>query len=248
MNLELLVEGLRPLDLENLVYPRFEVDTYKSKMGEDHDVCVLSFHVKDRSPAKDLMEFIEKGYHFVLDADVSSGENTKGEYHVFVELDRTPRLHKQITEMLYGIRRLTGITDWEFVYHKDGKKYPVSEETLKKVIPQSPSLYEEKLNFYKKEDLKRFFDKTLMDDLSLEDGIITIHKPYDQKIKLKLVQEGVKEDLIPSITEAPELDNVAMGEIFWLTKVLGDYGINKVGENFVFENGERAMILQRIKQ
>ncbi len=247
MNLELLVEGLRPLDLENLVYPFFEVDTYRSKMGEDQDVCVLSFHVKDRSPARDLMEFIEKGYHFVLDADVSAGENSKGEYHVFVELDRNPRLYKQITEMLYGIRRLTGITEWNFIYHKDGKKYPVSEDILRKIIPQSPSLYEEKLNFYKKEDIKKFFDKTLMDDISLEEGIITIHKPYGQQVKLKLVQEGIKEDLLPSITEAPELDNVAMGEIFWLTKVLGDYNINKVGENFVFENGEKAMILQRIK-
>jgi hypothetical protein len=246
MNLELLVEGLRPLDLENLVHPFFEVDTYRSKMGEDPDVCVLNFHVKDRAPARDLMEFIEKGYHFVLDADVSSGENTKGEYHVFVELDRTPRLPKQIVEMLYGIRRLTGITEWQFGYHKDGKKYPVTEEILKKIVPYSPSLYEEKLNFYKQEDVKRFFDKTLMDDLSLEDGIITIRKPFGNQIKLKLVREGTKEELLPSITEAPALDNVAMGEIFWLTKVMGDYNINKIGDSFFFENGDKAMLLQRI--
>jgi hypothetical protein len=247
MNLDLLVEGLRPLDLEHLVHPYFEVDTYRSKMGEDQDVCVVSFHVRDRAPARDLMEFIEKGYHFVLDADVSAGENTKGEYHVFVELDRTSRLSKQITEMLYGIRRLTGINEWEFKYHKDGKKYPVSEELLKKIIPFSPSLYEDKLTFYKKEDIKRFFSKTLMDDLSLDNDTIIIHKPYNQEIRLKLVKEGDKKDLLPAITEAPELDNVAMGEIFWLTKVLGDYNINKVGDSFVFENGEKALILQRIK-
>lgn len=246
MNLDLLVEGLRPLDLENLVHPFFEVDTYKSKMGEDQDVCVVSFQVRDRSPARDLMEFIEKGYHFVLDADVSSGENNKGEYHVFVELDRTHRLANQITEMLYGIRRLTGITEWHFVYQKDGKKYPVSEDILKKIIPSSPSLYEDKLNHYRKEDVKRFFNKTLMDDISLEQDLIVIHKPYGQQIKLKLVKEGIKAELIPSITEAPALDNVAMGEIFWLTKVLGDYNINKVGDSFVFENGDRAMLLQRM--
>jgi hypothetical protein len=62
----------------------FEVDTFKSKMGEDRDVCVITFQVKDREPAKDLMEFIEKGYEFVLDSDVSSGENSKGEYAVFI--------------------------------------------------------------------------------------------------------------------------------------------------------------------
>jgi len=70
-NNQQLNEGLRPEDLELMVYPIFEVDTFRSKMGEDQDVCVISFQVKDRDPARDLMEFIEKGYSFVLDSDVS---------------------------------------------------------------------------------------------------------------------------------------------------------------------------------
>jgi hypothetical protein len=241
-----LYEGLRPFELEGLVYPIFEVDTYKSKMGEDADVCVVSFHVKDRGPANDLMEFVEKGFGFVLDADVSSGENSRGEYQVFVELQRSTRLAAQITEMLYGLRRLTGISDWQFKYHKDTDKYEVSEDTLRKIIPSTPSLYEGKLKKYKVEDLKRFFNKTLMDDLSFEDGVITIHKPYDKKIYLKVVNEGLKENILNS-AESLALDNAAMGEIFWLTKVLGDYNINKVGDSFVFENGDNAMILQRIE-
>jgi hypothetical protein len=31
-----------------------------------------------------------------------------------------------------------------------------------------------------------------------------------------------------------------------LTKVLGDYDITKFGENFLFTNGNRAMLLKRI--
>ena len=54
-NNQQLNEGLRPNDLQEMVYPTFEVDTFRSKMGEDHDVCVVSFQVKDRAPAKDLM-------------------------------------------------------------------------------------------------------------------------------------------------------------------------------------------------
>jgi len=68
MNEEILNEGLRPLDLKELIYPFFEVDTYRSKMGEDRDVCVISIQVKDRAPARDLMEFIEKGFNQVLDS------------------------------------------------------------------------------------------------------------------------------------------------------------------------------------
>jgi hypothetical protein len=248
MNLELLVEGLRPSDLENLVHPVFEVDAFKSKMGDDQDVCVVSFHVNDRMPAKDLMEFIEKGYSFVLDADVSSGENSKGEYHVFVEIPRNPRLSKQISEMLYGIKRLTGISDWEFKYHKEDRKYSVSEDSLKQVIPSSPSLYENKLKSYKTEEIKKFFNKTLMDDLSYDSDVITIFKPYGQTVKLKMVKEDSADNILSETSGSLELDNVAMGEIFWLTKVLGDYNINKTGDGFVFENGDKAMILKRIEQ
>ena len=54
-----LNEGLRADDLKEMVDTVFEVDSFRSKMGEDQDVCVISFKVSDRSPAKDLMEFIE---------------------------------------------------------------------------------------------------------------------------------------------------------------------------------------------
>ena len=111
-----LNEGLRPDDLKEMVHPIFEVDSFRSKMGEDQDVCVVSFKVSDRSPAKDLMEFIEKGYDFVLDADVSSGEDNQGEYSVFVEISRTPKLAENIKELTYGVKKLTGVEDFKFKY------------------------------------------------------------------------------------------------------------------------------------
>ena len=36
-------EGLKAGDLEGIVEKRFSVDQYKSKMGEDKDICVLAF-------------------------------------------------------------------------------------------------------------------------------------------------------------------------------------------------------------
>ena len=69
-----LFEGLRAGDLKDMVSNRVTIDQYKSKMGEDKSIVVLAFKVKDKFPAIDLMEFIEKGYNFVLDADMSSGE------------------------------------------------------------------------------------------------------------------------------------------------------------------------------
>lgn len=247
MSNQQLNEGLRPLDLKEMVYPTFEVDTYRSKMGEDRDVCVISFQVKDRAPAKDLMEFIEKGYHFVLDSDVSSGENEKGEYSVFVELSRSPRLAEQIKELTYGVRKLTGIDDFKFKYHKENTVREVTEETLKSVIPPTPQDYDGMMSRIKTEGIKRFFNKTLMDDLLLDGDVITIHKPFDKTIQLRMVKEADTDTILEGSTDTVAMDEDAMSEIFWLTKVLGDYNINKVGENFMFDNNGQAMLLQRIQ-
>jgi hypothetical protein len=159
MNNQQLNEGLRPLDLKEMVYPTFEVDTYRSKMGEDRDVCVVSFQVKDRAPAKDLMEFIEKGYHFVLDSDISSGENENGEYSVFVELSRNTRLADHIKEITYGVRKLTGIDDFKFSYHKEQAVHEATEENLKAHIPPTAGAYDGMMTKIKVEGIKRFFGK-----------------------------------------------------------------------------------------
>ena len=111
---KIISEGLRANDLNDLVFPIFEVDTYRSKMGEDRDVCVVTFQVKERAPARDLMEFVEKSFSFVLDSDVSAGENKDGDYYVFVELERSSKVADQIKEMMYGVEKLTGINEWKF--------------------------------------------------------------------------------------------------------------------------------------
>lgn len=241
-NQQQLNEGLRPMDLAEMVHDTFDVDTFRSKMGEDRDVCVMSFKIKDRNPAKDLMEFIEKTYGFVLDADVSSGEDNKGEYSVFVELPRTPQLSEHIKDITYGVKKLTGIEEFKFKYHKNPEAMPVNEDNLKSKIPSSANDYDSFLHGMQVESVKKFFSRTLMDDLTLEGDVITIHKPFDKRVKLKWIQED------QAVVEgAISLDTEATAETFWLTKVLGDYNIEKAGNTFIFKNGDRSMLLQRIE-
>lgn len=242
MNNQQLNEGLRPLDLKEMVHSTFEVDVHASKMGEDRDVCVMSFQVKDRGPANDLMEFIEKGYYFVLDSDVSSGENENGEYSVFVELPRSSKLAEHIREITYGVKKLTGIEDFKFKYHKQHAEHEVSEETLRSVIPPSAEAYDGLLTRVKTESVKQFFNKTLMDDLTLDNSVITIHKPFGQQVKLRWLNENDPQAIVEG---AMDVDEGATAEIFWMTKVLGDYNISKFGDKFLFSNGEQAMLLQR---
>ena len=84
-----------------------------------------------------------------------------------------------------------------------------------------------------------------MDNLTLDNDIITIHKPFNKKIQLQIVKEGTTESILEGIGDGYTVDENATSEMFWLTKVLGDYHINKIGENFVFNNGTRSMLLKR---
>jgi hypothetical protein len=145
-NYNLLSENLENGDLKRLVYPKLHIDEYKSKMGDDADVCVISFKISDKEPSQDLMSFVEKGYDFVLDADVSSGEKADGDYLVFVELERTPNLPEQIFGMMSDIMQLTDqdLTDWRFKYHKSAADYDLTEESLRSVIILTPEKYRKK--------------------------------------------------------------------------------------------------------
>jgi hypothetical protein len=96
-------EGLEKSDLKRLVHPELHIDEFKSKMGRDEDIIVLSFKLTGREPAEDLVSFVEKGYDWVIDADVSSGEMGDGDYIVFVECDRTPDAAENIMEMMKDI-------------------------------------------------------------------------------------------------------------------------------------------------
>ena len=60
-----LFEGLEAGDLARLIHPELHVDEFKSKLGDDADVVVVSFKVDSKEPANDLVAFIEKGYDWV---------------------------------------------------------------------------------------------------------------------------------------------------------------------------------------
>ena len=145
-NSKLLRENLEIGDLKRLVHDELHIDEYKSKMGDDADVCVLSFKVAGKEPSIDLVNFIEKGYEFVLDADVSSGEKEGGDYLVFVELERTKDLPEQIMRLLGDIKNLTEVdpSEWRVVYRKSDKEHDLTEEVLARLIPLTQNEYNRK--------------------------------------------------------------------------------------------------------
>ena len=138
-----LFEGLEAGDLKRLIHTELHVDEFKSKLGDDCDVVVLSFKVDNKEPAGDLVSFIEKGYDWVIDADVSAGEMDDGDYIVFVELDRNPDVADNIMKLMDDLMNLTaGTTDeWRVRYFKSHKETILSLEALHDLIPDTPEAY-----------------------------------------------------------------------------------------------------------
>jgi hypothetical protein len=241
MGNRILKEGLRPDDLQDLVSHVFEIDRYASKMGEDRDVAVVSFKVKDRAPAQDMMEFIEKGYSFVLDSDVSAGEDERGNYHVFVELPRNKSLPRFIGEIADGVQRLTGNKDWKFRYYKKHNAVPFSEEKITEAVPMTPEAYDSMMEGVRVEGIQKFFTNTYKDELIVEGNKITVVKPFGVKISFNMLEFADADQLEKDLTETVKMDSRSQAEVMWLTKLLGDMSINKYGDSFVLENGKRAM-------
>ena len=138
-----LKEGLEQGDLARLVHNELHIDEYKSKMGNDEDMVVVSFKVGGKDPAIDLVNFIEKGYDWVVDADTSAGEMEDGDYIVFVEMDRTPKVPAQVMEL---IEDLVGLTEndangWRVRYYKSNDDHECNEDTLRSLIPGTPKEY-----------------------------------------------------------------------------------------------------------
>jgi len=160
-----LNEGLRKKDLAYLVGNKIHFDEYDSKMGDPEDVVTASFKIKQRMPAQDLVSFVENGYDWVLDADVSSGEIDDGEFLVFVEMPRQSSIFEQMIELLEDLKHLTDIDmkDWKFHWYKQKEYHSLDESSIREIIPDSPNKYKQFTEQFPKVEEEQ---KELSDELS----------------------------------------------------------------------------------
>lgn len=244
-NQKKLDEGLQAHDLKNFVYDIFTIDQYKSKMGEDRDIVVLGFRVKEKYPAIDLMEFIERGYDFILDADMSSGEERDGYYKVFVELERTGNLPSQLLEMLGGVGQLCGIDNWKFRYQKSKSIVEFNKQSIVEQVPMTANDYDIKILKYKNTDIKEFFDQGAVEVSVSEDNIINFSKPFSTDINAKFISIGDYDTVKDTVPGKLNLDESGQSQVLFLTKYLGNYDIEKIDTKFLIRNGTRAVVIEK---
>lgn len=243
--MNMLSESLKANDLRHFVTKVFEVDAFKSKIGDDEDVVVVSFTVDGEDPANDLENFIEMGYDFVLDADTSPGETEDGNYKVFVELERGKHVAKQISEILDGVKKLTGMDSFRFRYFKGFKSHDATEENLADLIPMDGRSYEIATARSNLNNFTTFFSNSYADKVDVVDESITFKKAYKEPLTFKIVSDGPKADVYSSIAGPIMMESKDIAEVMFLTKTIGDYNITKVGKNFIFENKGYAVALEK---
>jgi hypothetical protein len=172
-----IVEGLEQHDLKRLIHDELHIDEFKSKMGRDEDVVVISFKVTGREPAEDLVNFVEKGYEWVIDADVSSGEMDDGDYIVFVEGDRTQDMPELVVDLMKDVMNLTDqkLSDWRLMFRSSPEEFEITADNIRANVPLTAQDY-----------LRRFGTKEL-DEMRTAAGVaVTTKAPkndYTQSLR-----------------------------------------------------------------
>jgi hypothetical protein len=169
-------------DLHLVLDPKIHLDEFRSKLGNDADNIVVSFLLNSKEAATDLVSFLEMGYSYVLDADISASEIKPGSYLVFVEFLRRRRVIQQIFRIINDLSAASqlNIKDWTFKYMNEENKHPLTTENLKKIVPLYPKAYKDR------------YEKPI-ENLKTLSGINNESKNvYDDDIRQLMFASGIK--------------------------------------------------------
>jgi len=165
MTKRIINEGLDYLDMVDQIEPTVSVDEYSAKMGKDSDIVTLAFTVNSEAAGNDLADWFERGYDWVLDANISEGELSPGKYLVFVEMKRRTKVPEHIIELIEDLETLTGLDVKEWTVNIDEEDYDADAEVLKQLIPISPHEYREEHE--DEEDLNEMRHRAGLDTVNL---------------------------------------------------------------------------------
>lgn len=121
-------EGMRAGDLEDMILPLISVDEYASKI--DDTSVVFGFFVNSHDAAKDLNRFIQKSPVPLLDSEVSPAPDQNGYYLVFFEILNDERIAENVGEVLDEVEPLTKNANWQLRIRGVDRLVPFSVAAL----------------------------------------------------------------------------------------------------------------------
>ncbi len=191
--------SLKNEDLRGTVLPTVSIDEFEPKAGNDMEVIVVAFYIKDQAPAEDLNTFIQRGFIDTLDVEVSPNTDQDGNYLVFVEMNRDDTFPNKFQALLKDIVNVTGKMDWKVkTYFTDGVEYDYNDPELYKYVIIVPEDYVSKDEFKVTElgeNIHEFFGHSLISNLTLVGNTLTLSSARN-KIIAEVVDAGSYDTVI----------------------------------------------------
>jgi hypothetical protein len=91
-----------------------------------------------------------------------------------------------------------------------------------------------------------FFNNSYLESIDADNDTLVFQKKYAGPLRMKIKGFGTLEEMYDATPGKIMLESSAMSEVLFLTKMLGNYNITKVGTDFIFENNGFAVVLERL--
>jgi tetratricopeptide (TPR) repeat protein len=147
MNLH-MEDDLPKDSLYGLVLDKILVGIFKPKFGDEKDLAVFSFFVKQRDAAYKLKSYIVQKNFNLLDVEVSpnpkSDPKEGGKYILFIEMNRNKDMFVTMDKLLLHIDHLVSIKKWYFKASDDKGYINWERDNFIKGVPQTPEEYTNK--------------------------------------------------------------------------------------------------------
>jgi hypothetical protein len=132
-----------------------------------------------------------------------------------------------------------------FRYFKNFKSQDATEENLRAIIPVDKESYDIATQRNEIDNFSEFFVNSYANDIKLLDESILFQRTYSGPIKFEILESGPKQQVYDSIKGPMMIESKDIAEVMFLTKIIGNYNINKIGNAFIFEHNGWAVALER---
>lgn len=230
------MKSIKNLEMQNHISELITIDNFQAKLGKDEDVSVVKFQTDNKAVAQDLVNFIETGCKFVLDADNSPAKNMDSRYDVFVELERNEDLPKRIMELVRDVEQVSGMLPWRFTFHKKENQYSLSEENLSTIVPTSASQYSFLTDDTIEEDIKKFFESAPILHKRIKGKNLVLKKAFTN-------HEMIIESFNRDVEGTYKIDRESSEQASYLNHWLGGgYSVVKVDDLFKITKGTKSLV------
>ena len=235
------MKSINHLEMQNYISEKISIDSFAAKLGKDEDVSVLKFQSNNKTVAEDLVNYIETGCNFILDADMSPAKNEQGLYNIFVEIERNEDLPKKIIEVIRDIEQVSGMLPWQFSFYKNENFYQLTDDNLNTIIPTSPSQYTLLTDDTIEEDIKQFFESASIVTKRIKGKKLILKKAFTS-------HEMIIESFNKDVKGTYKIDRESSEQASYLNHWLGGgYSVVKVDDLFKITKGTNA-IVARLKE